>query len=361
MEKIIGSSDKLVPVRTASGSDPVSTSRRKIREPKKRLVRTARRFSVIALLVLAVVLVGLAGAVRTELFFPVVSTFAASAAIRDRTPPTAPSNFRVTGTTISSVSLAWNQSSDNSGSLSYRIRHSAGFEATAPQTQARLTWTSNLIAGQTYSFQAYAIDAAGNRSNNSNTVTVTLPPDTTPLPAPVVSMTDVGPTHISLAWPTTGGGPTLRYWVFMDGRLDRQPTPDTSGTFYLLDPETTHTFTVQARVGTNGSPQSDPLTVITEPINPNDTTPPTMPANLRQQHWAGDPEIYLSWDKSTDDLDPQSIIRYNTYVNGVLDDIKVGTNRTSVYVVEGFNTITVVAVDTAGNESAEATITFVYF
>lgn len=331
-----------------------------IRETQESSARTVGRFSVTALLVLAVILVGLAGSMRTELFLPVLSAFTASAASRDRTPPIAPSNLRVTGKTTSSVSLAWNPSSDNSGNFSYRMRHAGGYEATAPQTQTSLTWTSNLYAGQTYSFYVYAVDNAGNKSKNSNTVTVTLPRDTMPPSTPAISVTDVGPTHISLAWASTGGGPTLRYWVFLDGSLDRQPTPDTSGTFYLLEPETTYTFTVQAKDGANWSPQSDPLAVTTEPSNPNDTTPPTMPANLRQDHWAGDPEVYLSWDQSTDDLDPQWIIRYDVYVNGVLDDVRVGSGRTSVYVVQGVNTITLVAVDTAGNESTEATITFVF-
>ena len=50
----------------------------------------------------------------------------------DGTPPTAPTNLRVTGTTSFSVSLAWNPSTDNSGSFVYRIRHSWGYEATSP-------------------------------------------------------------------------------------------------------------------------------------------------------------------------------------------------------------------------------------
>jgi hypothetical protein len=240
----------------------------------------------------------------------------------------------------------------------------------APQTQTSLTWTSNVFAGRTYSFYVYAIDAAGNKSKNSNAVSVTLPADNIPPPptptptptpqlsTPEVSVIDVGPTHISLAWASTGGGPTLRYLVFKDGNLDRQsPTPDSSGTFYLLEPETTHTFTVQAKDGANWSPHSNTLTVTTEPRNPNDTTPPTMPANLRIEYWGGN-EIILNWDQSIDDLDPQWIIRYDLYVNGVLENINVGSGRSHLYIVEGLNTITVIAIDTAGNESAVATTTF---
>jgi chitinase len=297
---------------------------------------------------------------RPEQFIPFLRAFTVSAAARDRTPPTAPSNLQVTGKTTYSVSLAWNPSTDNSGSFSYRIRNGAGPEIAVPQGYTSFTWTSNLNAGQTYSFFVYAIDGAGNTSRNSNAVTVTLPASTMPPPpsTPAVSVIDVGPTHISLAWASTGGGRTLRYLVFKDGNLDRQATAETSGTFYLLEPETTHTFTVQARDGANSSPPSNNLTVTTEPRNPNDTTPPTRPANLWEHHYEGETEVNLSWGQSSDDSDPQSIIRYNVYLNGVLDDITVGSNRSLIYAVEGFNTITVVAVDTAGNLSAEATITF---
>jgi chitodextrinase len=329
------------------------------REIQKRFARNIGRFSVIAVLVLAVILVGLSGSMRTEQFFSFLKAFTVSAAARDSRPPTAPSNLRVTGKTTSSVSLAWNSSTDNSGNFSYRIRHSGGYEISAPETQTSLTWTSNLSGGRTYGFYVYAIDAAGNKSKNSNAVSVTLPADNMPPSTPEISVIDVGPTHISLAWASTGGGPTLRYLVYKDGNLDRQATPDTSGIFYLLEPETTHTFTVQVKDGAYWSPQSNTLTVTTEPRNPNDTTPPTMPANLWVDHWGGN-EIVLNWDQSIDDLDPKWIIRYDVYVNGALDDIKVGSGRSHLYIVEGLNTITVKAIDTAGNEAAEATTTFVF-
>src|SRR5688572_18920718 len=122
------------------------------------------------------------------LVLAVLSAFTVSEAARDRTPPTAPSNLRVTGTTLSTVSLAWNPSTDNSGAFSYRVRHSGGFQATVSQSQTSFTWTSNLTSGQTYSFHVYAVDAAGNQSRTSNTVTVTLPRNTTPPPTPTVSV-----------------------------------------------------------------------------------------------------------------------------------------------------------------------------
>src|SRR5918996_60641 len=92
-------------------------------------------------------------------------------AARDRTPPTTPTNLHVTATTENSVTLAWNPSTDNSGNFSYRVHLvSPSMDKVANQTS--LTWTS-LSPTTTYSFYVYAIDKAGNRSANSNTVTVT--------------------------------------------------------------------------------------------------------------------------------------------------------------------------------------------
>ena len=52
-----------------------------------------------------------------------VSIFGTSPALAagDRTAPTKPTNLRVTSTTPYNVSLAWNSSTDNSGSFSYKV------------------------------------------------------------------------------------------------------------------------------------------------------------------------------------------------------------------------------------------------
>lgn len=295
---------------------------------------------------------------------PVATTAANKTPVagRDRTPPTAPGDLRVTAVTSFSVSLAWSPSTDNSGSFTYRIRHSWGYEAAVPQTQTSFTWTDNLESRQTYSFFVYAVDAAGNQSTASNTVTVTLPRDTSPPTKPVVSVIGVGTTQVSLAWAAQDDGPFVFYWVFQDGSPVIEGSSSTSATIPLLAPETTYTFTVQARDnGINWSPLSDPVTVTTAPANPDDTTPPTTPANLMD--WGGSTvgcEVWLIWDASTDNVDPPEAIIYEVYVNGILDHrLSLGRTSTVLYgTVDGPNTIQVIAVDSAGNASAPATITF---
>ena len=281
-------------------------------------------------------------------------------AAKDRRAPTTPTNLQVTGMTPYSVSLTWNPSTDNSGSVTYVICCANVSSEAFPGPASSRVYRAGLEAGRSFTLRIVARDAAGNYSGYSNTVTFTLPRDTTTPTKPNVSVTDVGPTHVSLAWSSVEDGPNVWFNVYMNGNPVRQGVRDTSGTFGPLQPETTYTFTVQARdFGGNTSPMSDPVNVTTETTNTDDTTPPTTPANFTDNGMSfEDGETWLFWEQSTDDLDPQSVIRYDVYVNGVFDHSLLGFNRTVVYGNPGvFNTYQVIAVDSAGNQSAPATLT----
>jgi chitodextrinase len=278
---------------------------------------------------------------------------------RDRAAPTAPANLRVTGTTPYSVSLAWDASTDASGIASYTICCAYTNLATVDGSTTNFTFTAGMEANRSFSFAVTARDNAGNASKPSNTVTVTTPPDTTPPTKPVVTVTDVGATHVSLSWSSTEDGPHVWFYVYRDGTAVLFGTRDTSGTVSLLEPETTYTFTVIAQdFAHQTSPPSDPLAVTTEPRDTSDTTAPTMPGNLRTNGLQfGDGETWLFWDESSDDSTPQALIEYRVFANGVLDHSVVGRDSTILYGnPSSQNTFTVIAVDEAGNESAPATI-----
>jgi chitinase len=88
----------------------------------------------------------------------------------DTTPPSAPSNLHVTGTTSSSVSLAWNASTDNVGVTGYDVYRGTTKVGTVTGT----TFTNTgLTASTTYSYTVKAHDAAGNVSGASNSVSAT--------------------------------------------------------------------------------------------------------------------------------------------------------------------------------------------
>jgi hypothetical protein len=281
-------------------------------------------------------------------------------AARDRTPPTTPKNLRVTGMTAYSVSLAWTPSTDNSGSVIYTICCANVSSETFPGPASSRVYRAGLEAGRSFTLRISAKDAAGNASGYSNSVTFTLPRDTTPPAKPVVSVTDVGPTHVSLAWSSVDDGPNVWYTVYQNVTPVLYGTRDTSATLGPLTPETSYTFTVRASdFGGNVSPLSDPVNVTTDPANRADTTPPTAPGNLRDNGMSfPDGETWLFWDQSTDNVDPQSIIRYDVYANGVLDHSLLGASSTILYGAPGVsNTFQVIAVDSAGNQSAPATLT----
>jgi chitodextrinase len=282
------------------------------------------------------------------------SAFAQS---RDRTPPTQPKNLRVTAVTAYSVTLAWTPSTDNSGQFTYTICcANVSSETGISGAVSTHVYRAGLEAGRTFTLRMYAVDAAGNYSKPSNSVTFTLARDTTPPTTPVVSARDVGVTYASLAWSSTDDGPHVWYTVFVNGAPMITGTRETSGTIFLLQPATPYTVTVRAQdFGGLRTPLSQPLTVTTQPTNPNDITAPTTPTNLNEMHF-DDAEIHLSWDQSADDTDPQWIIRYDVFVNGVLSDITVGRGRSIVYGNAAVNNITVEAVDQNGNRSVAATI-----
>jgi chitinase len=289
-----------------------------------------------------------------------------SAQSRDRIPPTAPTNLVVTATTEHSVSLAWSPSTDNSGRFSYIIC-CAGTTVTVSQTMTSHTF-EGLQSGKTYTFRVYAKDAAGNLSTSSNPVTVTLPGELAAPTKPIVNVLDVGPTHASLTWSSTDDGSIIWYTIYIDG--DPVFTLNSrTGTFTCadvlvptgctpLDQATTYTFTVRARdVDGNLSPFSDPVVVTTDPADPNDQTPPSQPANVTAEANGG--HIVVSWDPSTDNLAPQAFIRYDVYVNGELRAIVVGAASAEVEADFGVHNISVIAVDTADNESAPGTTTVI--
>jgi hypothetical protein len=290
----------------------------------------------------------------------VIGTTPAFAA-RDRTPPTKPTNLRVTSLTSHNVALAWDPSSDDSGNFSYRLWVNFGFTYTVSQRQT--TFGFSLVPNNTYSFIVYAVDGAGNKSANSNKVTVTTPADTTAPAAPVVSVDGVNPTEVSLQWTASSDdGPLVLYQVFVNGNPDVDAGQNLSAVVHGLRPQTTYAITVKARdlYGQNVPAPSNVLTVTTAAVSAVDTQPPSSPGNLNGYVVDdGAREINLFWQESFDNQTPQASIAYEVYLNGVLDDTTC-CDRAILYAIHGGeNTFTVIAVDRAGNRSAPASITIV--
>jgi chitinase len=270
--------------------------------------------------------------------------------------PSAPTNLRITASSATSVSLAWNASTSRSSNWWYCVQRDGQgcYRVNPPQT----TWTfPNLLPNTTFRWTVVALDSSGKRSAPSNQVTYTTPPDTTPPgPTPVITITSVVPTRISLTW-TAAKDNTSQVWYTL--LLNGTPQfTDYIGlqrwTALYLTPSTTYTFQVRARDAYGNTVQSAPVSRTTPPKNEN--VPPSVPTNLRFSFQTSPPEAWLEWNQSTDNFDPQSQILYEVFVDGVL-----APEATAIGYGEGIaycrtfgapNTFAVRAVDTSGNASA---------
>jgi chitodextrinase len=88
----------------------------------------------------------------------------------DTQPPTAPSNLRATATTSSSISLAWNASTDNVGVTGYDVLRA---NIVIGSTAGTSFTADGLASSTTFAFTVRAKDAAGNISAVSNSISAT--------------------------------------------------------------------------------------------------------------------------------------------------------------------------------------------
>jgi hypothetical protein len=262
-----------------------------------------------------------------------------------------PTNLRITASSDTSISLAWDAARGGSTNWWYCVvRDGFGcLRVDPPQTTLSL---SRLWPGRTTTYTIVTVDLNGHRSAPSNSVTHTTPPDTTPpSPAPVLTAQAVYPTRITVSWTLAVDGLTQTWHtLFVDGAPVSEAFLSTWTVFYL-EPSSTHTFRVTARDYFGNTVESNALTVTTPPKT--DNIAPTAPTNLRFTFQTDPPELWLAWDPSTDDTDSQALILYETYLNGVLvPDGGVGGTNTIAYCRDvGPTTVVLRAVDTSGNRS----------
>ncbi|OLB80020.1 MAG: hypothetical protein AUI14_08505 [Actinobacteria bacterium 13_2_20CM_2_71_6] len=137
----------------------------------------------------------------------------------DEVPPTAAASLRVTGTTPSSVSLAWDPASDNIGIRAYAVYvNGARTMLVGPQPQSATV--TGLTPDTGYTLTVVALDRAYNPSPPSNTVTArTRTGEGSPPTAPGnPRVTDVSPPCVTLAWdPSTDNVGVVGYDVTRNG------------------------------------------------------------------------------------------------------------------------------------------------
>jgi chitinase len=273
------------------------------------------------------------------------------AAAADTQPPTAPSNLRVTGLTPTIATFAFTGSTDNVGLMWYVIRIDGAWSL--PTTSPSRTDFGGLMSNSTYTARVVAVDRAGNESAPSQPVSFTTPSWNRPRGLRVTSAS--GGT-VSLAWDPQSDMDPYRFLVY-DGERGEAVTRIERTTMQRLAPGV-HTFTVRAmRANGDLTPASSAVTVTVASAS-GDRTAPTSPANVVTTLNEEAYDWTTTWDASTDDVDPQSSIAYDTLQlwAGELFTALYGATGTSV--TSAFASA-VRAVDRAGNRSAPTTSTVV--
>ena len=279
----------------------------------------------------------------------------------DTTPPTTPTNFRVTATTATTVTLGWSPSTDNSGSFYYYLIDNFGQVAYPQQSQTSITMSTPWPA-TTYTYALRAFDYARNGSGPA-VLNHTTPPDTTPPSAPVLSVTYVAPARIAVSWTRAvdNVSPFVTHTLLVNGAPRTGDLGAGLGQVLLdLTPSTAYSMVVTARDPSGNTSVSNTVEVTTPAQT--DFAPPTAPGNLRGRADIGGCEVYLSWDQSTDNTEAQNRLLYRFRINGTLSPrsswvIGGGTiiGRTVLEgPTPGPTTFTAEAVDGSGNVSAQS-------
>ncbi|KIQ59096.1 hypothetical protein RL74_12405 [Pseudomonas fluorescens] len=269
--------------------------------------------------------------------------------LNDVEPPTQPGKPEATNITDHSVDLQWPPSSDNVGVTGYRVFvNGFPYIFPSPVTSQRIL---GLINGAYYWVFVCALDADGNFST-PGPVTVFKTTGEAPVPPPLaptaVSIAPLTSTSAQLQW-TQGEGEMVtgtrinindeyrNIGFSRDCRLD-DLTPDIEYSITL------QTFDYFGQL-------SEPFTLT---YTPRDTTPPSVPANLRETASTGD-SVTLSWDASTDDI---GVCGYVIYNDREYFDTTPFTQYTVVDLLPGAYTFGVCALDTSGNASDPASVVF---
>jgi endo-1,4-beta-xylanase len=163
----------------------------------------------------------------------------------DTQAPTAPTGLLAPSTTSTSVSLTWTASTDNVGVTGYQILRAPGasggtFAQVGTSTTPSFTNTG-LTASTTYRFQVRAVDAAGNASAVSNTVTAMTQTggggDVTPPTAPTNLAATTTSTSAALTWTASTDA------VGVTGYQILRAPGASGGTFAQVGTSTTTSFT----------------------------------------------------------------------------------------------------------------------
>ena len=166
----------------------------------------------------------------------------------DTTAPTPPANLRIANLTCTTGNLSWTASSDNIGVTAYDIYHDGQHMVRVGGTT--LTTALTLVPGANWGFYVNAIDAAGNVSQASTTLTVSIPQcqvDTTPPSVPTNLRGTTSGTTATLTWnASTDNIRVTAYDIYRNGSKVGS-TAELTYTESALTANTSYQYAVAAR------------------------------------------------------------------------------------------------------------------
>ena len=281
-------------------------------------------------------------------------------AAADTEAPTAPENVAVTDVTTTTAKVTWSEATDNVGVVGYNV-----YLNEAKVNETLITTTEYDLTALTeetnYSVKVTAVDAAENESGRSEAATFTTPKtqDTEAPSVPAgVTASDVTQTGAKITWTAaTDNVGVAGYNVYLgESRVNTSPVTVTEYELSGLTANTEYTVTVSAvDAAGNESARSDAATFTTlEAEEEKDNEAPSVPAGVTASD-VTQTGAKITWTASADNV---GVAGYNVYV----DETKVNTDK----LVEGLEleltgltpeteyTVTVSAVDAAGNESGRS-------
>lgn len=171
----------------------------------------------------------------------------------DHIAPSVPTNLHSEGVTASTVTLAWDGSTDNTGVSSYLVYENNGSDPIATLTDGSTSYTVTGITPNTaYTFQVAAEDGFGNISGKSAVFTLTSA-DTIPPSVPTaLTASNITSTSFTFSWTaSTDNLPgQIQYKIsrggVSNGNETIATTTDTSYVITGLTPNHPYRFTVKA-------------------------------------------------------------------------------------------------------------------
>ncbi|MEW6607925.1 MAG: fibronectin type III domain-containing protein, partial [bacterium] len=298
-----------------------------------------------------------------------------SATPQDTTPPSAPTGLKATAGN-NQVTLNWNANteSDCDGYYVYYSTSSSisptnydDFDWVYGRTTTNYTFTG-LTNGTLYYFIVTATDESDNESEPSSTVNTTpqdIPPST---PTGLIATPELQ--QITLTWNANPEQDCDGYFVMMSRYSNITPTNydeyhwvsgrlNTFYTFKGLSELIPYYFIVTA-TDYAGNESNASNVVSATPLQPQDTTPPSIPTNLTITNPAEDDgtHLNLTWTASTDNVAVAYYRVYESTSPNVSEEIYDAYYEPTTNSLQAYDLIRgvtyyykVLAVDTSGNKS----------